>query len=349
MSRPKLVYLINAVDYGGAEIGMVRLLSGLDSDEFDVAVVALKNANPDVATELPPHVAVHALNLDTKITRKKISTLYKKISEADVIVGSLFPSVFVGTVFGTLTRTPAIYTWKHNITNDRKIRKIFNSLSFRLSDEMFVDSESAKEVVVEWGVEEQRITTLPLAGIKTDEYPTVGHTTASDTIRVGTVGRLTETKGYLELLECAKALPDYEFHVVGDGPLADRLRDSPSNVVWHGETSPRELKQRLWGSFDVYFQPSRYEGLCITAIEAMASGLPVVASEVGGLTESVVHGETGFLVPQGDIEGYCSRIEELANDPELRARLGGAGKRRVAERYSAEALAEQFRAAVKER
>ena len=342
MNSPKLVYLINAVDYGGAEIGMVRLLSGLDEDEFDVTVVALKNANPDVARELPSHITVQSLNLHTKLNPEKFVTLYRNISESDVLICSLFPSVFLGTVFGKVSRVPKIYTWKHNITNDRKVRKVFNSISFKLSDGMFVDSKSAKEILVDWGIDENQIQILPLAGIGIDEYPTVNHTRIGGDVRIGTVGRLTETKGYLELLECAEALPEYEFHVVGDGPLADELRNGPSNVVWHGEKSPEELKQHFWGSFDVYLQPSRFEGLCITAIEAMASGLPVVASEVGGLTESVVHGETGFLVPQGDIGGYCSRIKELANDPELRARFGRAGKQRVEDRYSAEALANQF-------
>jgi len=84
----------------------------------------------------------------------------------------------------------------------------------------------------------------------------------------------------------------------------------------------------------------------MTVIEAMACELPVVASAVGGITESVVPGETGFLCPPRDAECFKRRLEQLGADADCRAKMGRRGRERVIENYSAEALAAAFCEAV---
>src|SRR5881628_2741195 len=91
---------------------------------------------------------------------------------------------------------------------------------------------------------------------------------------------------------------------------------------------------------DVVALPSLQEGLGVAALEAMAAGRPVVASRVGGLTEAVVHEETGLLVPPGDPTALATALVRLARDPGLRARLGAAGRARVLARYTAARMAE---------
>ncbi|WP_394740085.1 glycosyltransferase family 4 protein [Natronococcus roseus] len=344
-SRPTLTYLINALEYGGAEIGMLRLLSGLETEEFDVTVVTLRGAEPALERDLPDHVTLEQLALDEGVGVGKLRTLVRTIRAADLLVGSLYPSVVVGAVGGTALRVPTIFSWKHNTTAGGRLSRLVNKLTFRLSDRVLVDSDATRRLISEWGIGDQRIVKLPISGIDVDDHPPADHIATGSDVRIGTVGSLTLQKGYPELLACARRLPEYEFHVVGDGPLADEIAQGPDNVVLHGTVSQDEL-QELWQSFDIYFQPSRWEGLCITAIEGMASRLPVVASAVDGLTESVVDGETGYLVDQGDIEGYCSRLTELATDPDRRSQFGTAGRDRVQAEYSAEAFAATFREVV---
>src|SRR5206468_4171447 len=91
---------------------------------------------------------------------------------------------------------------------------------------------------------------------------------------------------------------------------------------------------------DIVALPSLREGLGVAALEAMAAGRPVVASRVGGLAEAVVHAETGLLVPPGDPTALAAALARLAGDPELRARLGAAGRERVLARYTAARMAE---------
>ena len=345
MERKKVTYLINTLDYGGAEKGMIRLLSGLPSSEFNVTALLLKESDSDIKKDIPEWVTVKELNMMSRPTPSQLVSLYREIAQADIVVGSLFPSIVVGSVIGTISRQPDIYTWKHNQGKRDGIVSLLNSLSFWLSDGVFVDSDPTKEALAEHGVPERKISVLPLSGVNVEQYPAVEHK-PTDTIRIGTIGRVVDAKGYPELLECADILEDFEFHVIGTGPLADELDWSRPNVVYHGFVDD-DVLLRLLGTFDIYFQPSRAEGLCITAIEGMAAGLPVVASDVGGLTRSVVDGVTGYHVEQGNIDGYCSYLKQLANDYELRKQLGESGRNRVKERYSNDALVKQFRRVIK--
>ena len=88
---------------------------------------------------------------------------------------------------------------------------------------------------------------------------------------------------------------------------------------------------------DIHAMPSRWEGFGLSAAEAMAAGLPVVATDVGGLREVVADGETGLLVRPGDPFALAEAIETLARDADLRRRLGEAGRRRVARKYPVDA------------
>jgi len=87
-------------------------------------------------------------------------------------------------------------------------------------------------------------------------------------------------------------------------------------------------------SFSVYAQPSEYEGLCVAVLEAQAAGVPVVATPVGGLRETVVDGETGLVVPVGDAQALGAAIRRLLDDRALGERLAAEAQRRVRARYT---------------
>jgi glycosyltransferase involved in cell wall biosynthesis len=141
-------------------------------------------------------------------------------------------------------------------------------------------------------------------------------------------------------------MDDVTFHVAGNGPKQKRLtEEAPANVEFHGKVTQSEMPS-FYANADVYFQPSRWEGLCMTVVEAMACGRPVVGSAVGGITESVVDGETGFLCPPRDVECFVEQIERLADAPNRREAMGTAGRQRVLEQYSATALGDGFRRAI---
>jgi glycosyltransferase involved in cell wall biosynthesis len=141
-------------------------------------------------------------------------------------------------------------------------------------------------------------------------------------------GRLSREKGVLELVEAARGL---NLVVAGDGPLRDRVPGARGFV-------PHDELQRLYGRAAVVVCPSHREGFGVVCAEAMAHGRPVVASAVGGLLDLVVDGETGLLVPPGDVVSLRAALERLLADPDLRRRMGEAARDRVRARFSWEAV-----------
>jgi glycosyltransferase involved in cell wall biosynthesis len=137
-------------------------------------------------------------------------------------------------------------------------------------------------------------------------------------------GRLSAEKGVLELVEAAEGLP---LVIAGDGPLRERVPGARGFV-------PHDELQRLYDRAAVVVCPSRREGFGVACLEAMAHGRPVVATRVGGLRDLVVDGKTGLLVPPRDVQALRAALERLLADPELRRRLGAAGRTRAAERFS---------------
>ena len=154
------------------------------------------------------------------------------------------------------------------------------------------------------------------------------------TPRLIAVGRLKAPKDFLTLIRACAALTagSYEALIVGDGP--DRAAIEAEIERLGLEDSVRLAGERadvpeLLADSDVFVLSSRSEGLPVSVLEAMAAGLPVVASRVGGLDELVVDGETGILVPSGDHEALAAALTRMVEDRGLRRRFGGAGRSRA--------------------
>ena len=164
---------------------------------------------------------------------------------------------------------------------------------------------------------------------------------------VSAIGALEPRKGHLYLIQAIGALAATESVTVkcliaGQGSINATLKRetwqvrSAERIKLLGRVDdPREL---LWAS-DVFAMPSLKEGLGVAALEAMASGLPMIASDVGGLREVVEHDRTGILVPPENPAAIASAASRLMESAELRAQMGTAARARVAENYSMEKMA----------
>jgi len=141
-------------------------------------------------------------------------------------------------------------------------------------------------------------------------------------------GRLSEEKGILDFLDATDGLPRV---IVGDGPLRSRVPESRGFVG-------RDRLAELYARAAVVCVPSRREGYGMVAREAMAAGRPVVATAVGGLADAVADGESGLLVPPGDVEALRAAVTRLLADAALRQRLGEAARLQALE-LAAEARA----------
>jgi glycosyltransferase involved in cell wall biosynthesis len=148
------------------------------------------------------------------------------------------------------------------------------------------------------------------------------------------VGRLKAPKDFLTLVRAlAKLVPDsFDAVIVGDGPDRTLLEDEIARLDLAGRVrlaGERRDVPELLAAADVFALSSSSEGMPVSVLEAMAAGLPVVASRVGGVPEQVVDGETGLLVDAGDVEDLAEALARLVGDGELRRRLGAAGRARA--------------------
>jgi colanic acid/amylovoran biosynthesis glycosyltransferase len=157
------------------------------------------------------------------------------------------------------------------------------------------------------------------------------------------VGRLAAAKGLPILLQSLATLkvsyPNIRLTVVGDGPDRAELTSQvqtlqlTQQVNFVGYQSPESVRRYLQAA-DVFVMSSFAEGVPVVLMEAMMSGLPVVATQIAGVSELVEEGINGFLVPPSDREALCDRIQRLLADSDLRQRLGSQGKLKVAREFN---------------
>lgn len=169
------------------------------------------------------------------------------------------------------------------------------------------------------------------------------------------VGRHIERKGIRYLIEAAKYLPrdQFEIRIVGVGDLTEQLKElaahvsgNSAEIIFTGKLSPEALANE-YKSANVFTLPAIVdskgdtEGLGVVLIEAMELGLPIVASNVGGIPDVVIDGETGILVPEKDPEALASAYKRLAADPELVKHLLAGAQKRIAECFTWDGIIER--------
>jgi glycosyltransferase involved in cell wall biosynthesis len=166
-----------------------------------------------------------------------------------------------------------------------------------------------------------------------------------DRFAVGWIGRMTGVKRTEDVLHAFRRLRDRGVDaclcMIGDGPDRAAVERTAHELGIMRDTlflGYQEEVAPFYAAFDAMILPSINEGTPVSAIEALAAGRPVVATRVGGVPDVVREGEDGFLVEPGDIDALADRLARLAADPELRERLGAAGRARVIPRYSVERL-----------
>lgn len=163
---------------------------------------------------------------------------------------------------------------------------------------------------------------------------------SSDGLRLLFVGRLDPVKGVRVLLEAfaqaRTSVPDLTLDIIGDGPdrahLATLARPFGDAVTFHGYKSQEEVAAAM-SAADVFVLPSFAEGLPVVLMEALAAGTPVICSQVAGVAELVEDGQSGFIVPAGDVDTLTVRILEIIANPERRVKMGARGQAKVREAF----------------
>lgn len=231
---------------------------------------------------------------------------------------------------------------------------------FPLADGVQLMSSKLSEYAEKLNISRSKIFDVP-RGVDTELFRPINDQgrlrselgTREDDIVVLYVGRLDLVKGVTYLLQASKrVLPkrdNLKFLIVGDGSLRrefERFAQSLlPNIIFTGW---RNDIPRLMNIADIFILPSLSEGAANVVMEASASGLPVIATEVGEVPQIVANGETGILIKPKDVDGLVSAIEKLIAEPLLAKKMGEAGRKRIEQKYSWEVICDKLEKAYRD-
>ena len=216
--------------------------------------------------------------------------------------------------------------------------RIFGRTIIQASEQLIAVSQAVADYTRRLGASPEKTRVQPNA-VDTNAFrPSASK--AQRPPRVAFVGRLIQNKGPHYLMAAIPQMlahrPDTEFWFIGDGPMRACLEQTAQNLGVAPNVrflGVREDVAALLADSDIFVRPSLMEGMPLTVLEAMACGLPVVATPVGGTAELVIEGETGLLVPPRNVEALAGALQRLIDSPALRAQLGANGRRLVEADY----------------
>jgi sugar transferase (PEP-CTERM/EpsH1 system associated) len=368
-NAPLIVHLLYEFDFGGLEMLLVECINRIPADKYRHAIICLTHYTDFSKKITRPDVEIFALNkqpglgLSTHVTVFKLLRRLKpailhtyNIAAIEYTVAAALAGVPVRihAMHGRDARDPDGRNRKHNLLRRLLIPLIamFVPVSADLQRwfKEVIHVPDAKNRLINNGVDTLRF--APAAptdsGVETAALPNLWNAD-KDCFVIGTVGRIQDVKDHLGLVDAFMLLLDLvpeqrdrlRLVIVGDGPLLPAVREKVekggiADLVYlpGSRTDIAEIMQ----TFSIFALSSIAEGTPVVILEAMASGLPVVATRVGGVPEVVTHNVTGALAAASDPAALGAAIVQYIQQPELIGLHGAAGRARVQEKHSVAAM-----------
>jgi glycosyltransferase involved in cell wall biosynthesis len=349
--RPRLFLLITLAEVGGAQAYLASLLPAL-APKFDV-VVAAHGAGPLAEAAATP---LGARFVPLEHVRRRISPWRDVIAlvelvrvlrreRPDIVHANSSKAGILGRVAASLTGVPirifTVHGWAFSAYSGvaSRLYRLAERLVRPLTTITICVSERERAAGIAAGACDARRTIVISNAVEVPARPRTR--SRANKARLISVGRLKAPKDFVTLVRALGRLPHgaFEATIVGEGPDRPNLEREigalgiSQSVRLVGE---RRDVPALLASADAFVLSSASEGLPVSVLEAMAAGLPVVASHVGGVAELVVDGETGILVSPGDAEELAAALAALIADPATCRAFGAAGRARVQECFGLE-------------
>lgn len=346
--RPaRLVFLLQDLTFGGTQRQTLELARRLDPERFQVEIWVLA-----AGEHLTPLAARHGIPVIRLGRRQQVgpAALARlgwrlQNQNLDVLMPlTVVPNIW-GRMLGRLAKVPLIIG---NCRGGGAPKQQYERRLWPLAHHIVCNSHAIQRVLTDsCGVPAARLTTI-LNGVDTD-YFRPPESPAAGPPRVLSVARMVPEKDHDTLLAAfhltVKAHPEAELWLVGDGPRLAATRESAQRLSISDKVKfipPREDLRPLLHQASLLVLSSKTEALPNVVLEAMAAGLPVVATRVGGVPELVELNRTGWLVNPGDAPALAEALSRAASDPDARQAMGQAGRERAVKHFSLDTMARQY-------
>lgn len=345
----KLLTIITLPDQGGAQMHLLSLMQGLRAKGFSITLatgregfLTKKVREIGIETRIVPylrrqpnvyHDTLAFLHIRKLLRAVQPSLLHLHSSKAGIL----------GRLAGHLCGIPTVYTahgwaFAEGVPLKQKILSIpLEAAVARLGGHIITVSHYDYALALRYRVASARQMTVVHNGIPDIYYrANPGKLTVP---RIVMVARFSPQKDHALLLKALSQLQDmaWQLDFVGDGPLLPSISQLANGLGIGGRVrflGARSDIGNILSESDIFVLTSRYEGFPISILEAMRAGLPVIASDVGGVSEAVLEGQTGFLIPRGSWKTLHSRLKTLLTNPELRVRMGKEGRKRYEQLFT---------------
>jgi glycosyltransferase involved in cell wall biosynthesis len=353
----RILQIIPTLDRAGAEKQLCLLAEGLPRDEFDVHVCALTRGGPLAARLAEAGVPLVVIGKRWKLDLQAFWRLKQHVArlQPDLIHTWMFAANTYGFAAGTACGVRKLVVGQRCVDPWKsRLQLVVDRALARRCSRVLVNSEGVRDFYVRHGTPAERVRVIP-NGVAVPEPPVTTRRQLlaelelpEDSRLIGLIGRLWPQKRVKDAIWAADLLKvirdDAHLLVIGDGPQRNRLRRFRDQVLIGDKVhflGERGDVPRLLPHFDVLWSTSGYEGQSNVILEAMASGVPVVATDIPGTRELVLPDATGYLVPVGDRAAFARCTERLLNDSALAARFSVAARERVQSEFSVEKMIER--------
>ncbi len=355
-----IAYCIHNLNMGGAERHLLQVFKELDRSRFYPILICLGNSQNTLLYQEYKALGIEVmdlclegklfapLNLKKLLDMKKVLTL----RNVKVIHGYLFEGNLVAALIGRLSRVPVVIVSKRSFDHYKNLPLLACRLGNRLADRVTANSKAVskfvrsvescpkrKLIVIHNGVNGSGNTKHSERTLQTLRQK---WNIPSDSFVVGTVARFFWKKGYEHFIRTASlvigARANIHFVAIGDGPLRSEMEKmcGELGIAQHIRfLGWQHNADRLLGLFDIYVCASIIEGMSNALLEAGSLGVPMIATSVGGNMETVVHGQTGLLVPPKDPSAMAEAVIELIDNPILLKQMGQKAKENISSKYNA--------------
>ena len=358
--------------WAGAEVQLTALVDALvKRPGLELSIVLLNEGR--LASELRRlgvPVTVFPETKQNGLTLVRELTVYCRARKFDLLHTHKYKDTILGTIAAARCGIPSVVRTVHGLSEPFRGIRSFRMGLYELCDDVAIRKKVDRLIAVSSQIEQVlshrygakkvvqihngiRISQTQRIRVPQETRQQLGIDPSHHII--GTVGRLTAVKGHEHFLAGAQRLlqhrRDLRFVIVGDGPLLNHLKEKATDLGIAGHVTflgHRDDTYDLIGAMDVFVLPSLHEGIPMVILEAMALARPIVASRVGGIPEVITDFVHGLLIPAADPRDLAAGCGKFLDDRNLAERCGLAGRRRVEQNFSAEAMGAKVAALYRE-